>query len=58
MFIGSPNKDNVLLYEVKNGHILQIWGTVDSDHLANNSDLTAKQLQESKIWLGFTTHYH
>lgn len=48
--LGDKAKDTVLFYRVKGAEIMSIWGTVDSEKLAADSDLSKDRLLGSKAW--------
>lgn len=48
--LGDGRKENVLLYACEASKIIDVWGMVDSEHLAADTELTMEQVVTSKFW--------
>lgn len=48
--LGDGQKENVLLYACESAMIMDVWGMVDSEHLADDTELTTEQAVKSKFW--------
>ncbi len=51
--LGDKAKDTLLLYRCVNAQLTSVWGMVDADKLASNSDLSAAQVLTSAAWSNY-----